>query len=85
MVSNNEDMTLSVSTQGLHLIAQNIVKKLFHKLKFFDKRKHGSYSTKPNTVCGMFIKLGNISSVGANYKGGTHAFHCDAHTYRSPQ
>ena len=24
--------------------------------KFFDKRKLGSYSTKPNTVCGMFDK-----------------------------
>ncbi len=39
MVSNNEDMILSVSTQGLHLIVRNIVKeKLFCKLKFFDKR-----------------------------------------------
>ncbi len=39
MVSNNEDMTLSVSTRDLHLIVQNIVKeKMFHKLKFFDKR-----------------------------------------------
>jgi hypothetical protein len=69
MVSNNEDMILSVSTQSLHLIVRNIVKeKLFCKLKFFDKRKHGSYSTKPNTVCGMLIKLGNISAVEANYK-----------------
>lgn len=69
MVSNNEDMTLSVSTRGLHLIVRNIVKeKLFRKLKFFDKRKHGSYSTKTNTVCGMLIKLGNISSVEADYK-----------------
>ena len=69
MVSNNEDMTLSVSTRGLHLIVRNIVKeKLFRKLKFFDKRKHGSYSTKSNTVCGMLIKLGNISAVEADYK-----------------
>jgi hypothetical protein len=69
MVSNNEDMTLSVSTQGLHLIVQNIVKeKLFCKLKLFDKRKHGSYNTKTNTVCGMFINLGNISAVEADYK-----------------
>ena len=69
MVSNNEDMTLSVSTQGLHLIVQNIVKeKLFCKLKFFDKRKHGSYSKKSNTVCGMLIKSGNISAVEADYK-----------------
>jgi hypothetical protein len=69
MVSNNEDMTLSVSTRGLHLIVRNIVKeKVFRKLKFFDKRKHGSYSTKTNTVCGMLIKLGNISSVEADYK-----------------
>jgi hypothetical protein len=58
MVSNNEDMTLSVSTRGLHLIVQNILKeKLFRKLKFVDKRKHGSYSTKTNTVCGMLIKF----------------------------
>jgi hypothetical protein len=43
MVSKTENMTLSVSTQGLHLIVRNIVKeKLFHKLKSFDKRKHGS-------------------------------------------
>jgi preprotein translocase subunit SecA len=69
MVSINEDMTLSVSTQGLHLIVRNIVKeKLFRKLKFFDKRKHGSYSTKTNTVCGMLIKLGNISAVEADHK-----------------
>jgi hypothetical protein len=69
MVCNNEDMTLSVSTRGLHLIVQNIVKeKLFCKLKFFDKRKHGSYSKKSNTVCGMIIKLGNISAVEADYK-----------------
>jgi hypothetical protein len=69
MVSNSEDMTLSVPTRGLHLIVQNIVKgKLFCNLKFFDKRNHGSYSTKPNTVCGMLIKLGNISSVQADYK-----------------
>ena len=69
MVSNNEDMTLSVSTRGLHLIVRNIVKeKLFSKLKFFDKRKHGSYSTKTNTVCGMLIKLGNISAVEADHK-----------------
>ena len=33
MVSKNEDMTLSVSTRGLHLIVRNIVKeKLFRKL-----------------------------------------------------
>jgi hypothetical protein len=58
-----------VSTQGLHLIVRNIVKeKLFCKLKFFDRRKHGSYSTKPNTVCGMLIELGNISAVEADYK-----------------
>ncbi len=69
MVSNNEDMTLSVSTQGLQLIVQKIVKeKLFCKLKFFDKRKHGSYRTKSNTVYGMLIKLGNISAVEADYK-----------------
>ncbi len=69
MVSNNEDMTLSVSTRGLHLIVRNIVKeKRFRKLKFFDKRKHGSYSTKTNTVCGMLIKLGNISAVEADHK-----------------
>ena len=69
MVSNNEDMTLSVSTRGLHLIVRNIVKeKLYRKLKFFDKRKHGSYSTKTNTVCGMLIKLGNISAVEADHK-----------------
>jgi hypothetical protein len=62
-------MTLSVSTRGLHLIVRNIVKeKLFCKLKFFDKRKHGRYSTKTNTVCGMLIKLGNISAVEANHK-----------------
>jgi hypothetical protein len=61
MVSNNEDMTSSVSAQGLHLIVQNIAKeKLFCKPMFFDKRKHGSYNTKTNTVCGMVIKLGNI-------------------------
>jgi hypothetical protein len=69
MVSNNEDLTLSVSTRGLHLIVRNIVKeKLFCKHKFFDKRKHGSYSTKSNTVCGMLIKLGNISAMEADYK-----------------
>jgi hypothetical protein len=69
MLSNNEDMTLSVSTRGLHLIVRNIVKeKLFRKLKFFDKRKHDSYNTKTNTVCGMLIKLGNISAVEADYK-----------------
>jgi hypothetical protein len=69
MVSNNEDMTLSVSTRGLHLIVRNTVKeKLFRKLKFFDKRKHGSYSTKTNTVCGMLIKLGNILAVEADHK-----------------
>jgi hypothetical protein len=69
MVSNHEDMTLSVSTRGVHLIVCDIVKeKLFRKLKFFDKRKHGSYSTKTNTVCGMLIKLGNISAVEADHK-----------------
>jgi hypothetical protein len=69
MVSNNEDMTLSVSTRGLHLIVRNIVKeKLFRKLKVFDKRKHGSYNTKTNTVCGMLIKLRNISAVEADCK-----------------
>ncbi len=60
---------LSVSTQGLHLIVQNIVKeKLFSKLKFFDKRKHGSYSTKTNSVCSMLIKLGNILAVEDDHK-----------------
>ena len=29
MISNNEDMTLSVSTQGLHLIVQNIIKEKY--------------------------------------------------------
>ncbi len=69
MVSNNEDVILSVSTRGLHLIVRNIVKeKLFLKLMFFEKRKHGSYSTEPNTVCGMLIKLENIAAVEADKK-----------------
>jgi hypothetical protein len=69
MVCNNEDTTLSVSTRGLHLIVCNMIveDKLFRKLKFFDK-KDGRYSTKTNTVCGMLIKLGNISAVEAHYK-----------------
>ncbi len=40
----------------------------FCKLNFFDKGKHGSYSTKPNTVCAILIKLGNISAVEADHK-----------------
>ena len=69
MVSNNEDMTLSVSTRGLQLIVRDLVKeKLFRRLKFFDKSKHGSYSTRTSTVCGMLIKYGNISSVAADHK-----------------
>jgi hypothetical protein len=45
MVSNNEDMTLSVSTRDLHLIVQIIVKeKLFCKLKLKLKLKELVYS-----------------------------------------
>ncbi len=60
--------------------------KLFCKLKFFEKRNHGSYNTKTNTVYGILIKLGNISSVEANYKWWdmmrstvmrTHTDHCN--------
>ena len=70
MVSNNEDsMTFRVSTRGLQLIVRDLVKeKLFRRLKFFDKSKHGSYSTRTSTVCGMLIKYGNISSVAADHK-----------------
>jgi hypothetical protein len=57
MVSNNEDVTLSVSTKRFALdCAQHCKRKLFCKLKLFDKRKHVSYRTKPNTVCSMLIK-----------------------------
>jgi hypothetical protein len=51
MVSNNEDMILSVSTQGLHLIVRNIVKeKLFGKLKFLTKESMAAI-VKNQTQC----------------------------------
>jgi hypothetical protein len=74
MVSNRtnvhpEDMTLSVSTRGLNIIIKDCVKlHLFRKMKFFDKGKHGSYSTSPKTVCGLVMKHCNISSVQADHK-----------------
>ena len=74
MVSNQphvhtEDMTLSVSTKGLRSIITDCVKdKLFRRMKFFDKSKHASYSTSPQTVCGLVIKFCNMSSVQADHK-----------------
>jgi hypothetical protein len=65
----NDDMTLSVSTEGLNLIIRDCVKiQLFRKMKFFGKGKHGSYSTSTNTVCGLVMKFCNISSVQADHK-----------------
>jgi hypothetical protein len=65
----HDDMTLSVSTEGLNLIIRDCVKiQLFRKMKFFDKGKHGSYSTSTKTVCGLVMKFCNISSVQADYK-----------------
>jgi hypothetical protein len=65
----HDDMTLSVSTEGLNLIIRDCVKiQLFRKMKFFDKGKHGSYSTSTKTVCGLVMKFCNISSVQADHK-----------------
>lgn len=65
---HTDDMTLSVSTKGLHLIVKECIKKhLFRRLKFFDKRKHGSFSTSTKTVCGLVVKLCNLSSIEANH------------------
>ena len=65
----HEDMTLSVSTEGLNLIIRDCVKvQLFRKMKFFDKGKHGSYSTNTKTVCGLVMKFCNISSIQADHK-----------------
>ena len=65
----NDDMTLSVSTEGLNLIIRDCVKiQLFRKMKFFDKGKHGSYNTSTKTVCGLVMKFCNISSVQADHK-----------------
>ena len=50
---HTDDMTLSVSTKGLHLIVKECIKKqLFCRLKFFDKHKHGPFSNSTKTVCG---------------------------------
>jgi hypothetical protein len=66
---HTDDMTLSVSTKGLHLIVKECIKKqLFRRLKFFDKRKHGPFSNNSTkTVCGLVIKLCNLSSIEANH------------------
>jgi len=65
---HTDDMTLSVSIKGLHLIVKECIKKhLFRRLKFFDKRKHGSFSTSTKTVCGLVVKLCNLSSIEANH------------------
>jgi hypothetical protein len=62
-------MTLSVLTKGLHLIVKECIKKqLFRRLKFFDKRKHGPFSNNSTkTVCGLVIKLCNLSSIETNH------------------
>jgi hypothetical protein len=65
---HTDDMTLSVSIKGLHLIVKECIKKqLFRRLKFFDKRKHGTFSTSTKTVCGLVVKLCNLSSIEANH------------------
>ncbi len=58
------EMTLSVSLNGLRGMVWGVVKtRLFPKVKFLIKEKHGMYAHRQETVCGMVMKHCNISAV----------------------
>ena len=58
------EMTLSVSLEGLRGMVRGVVKtRLFPKVKFLTKEKHGTYAHRPQTVCGLVMKHCNISAV----------------------
>jgi hypothetical protein len=58
------EMTLSVSLNGLRGMVRGVVKtRLFPKVKFLIKEKHGMYAHRQETVCGMVMKHCNISAV----------------------
>ena len=58
------EMTLSVSLDGLRGMVRGVVKtRLFPKVKFLIKEKHGMYAHRQETVCGMVMKHCNISAV----------------------